>query len=339
MKIAPFQIDSYIQKIADEKIVGCLLFGPELALSSYRFDMIAKQICPDLSDPFLVSTINKERLSEDKSLIASEFYSISMLGGRKLILVKECDATVIASIKDLFSNADFATKSDNFILILGGDLDKSSAIRKLCEDSPHFAAIACYEDDDKTIKKFIENELIKNQIKFDFKLLDFLLEKFGKNRQIAKSEIERIVTFLGEKKELTFEVASNITASQAEISANELVTSFASQNFELALKQSQLLFKDGFEAITLIRFLTNYLQKLYQAKIEITNNSLDFEEAVKSQRLFFKTEIEFRKHLKNLSLDFLIKILQELQNLEIKIKTTSLPSKLIFTNFITSLKQ
>jgi DNA polymerase-3 subunit delta len=334
MKIAPFQIDQYIQKITDEKIVGCLIFGPEESIVNYRFDLISKKICPDLTDPFLVVTINKERLAQDNSLITSEFYSISMLGGRKLILVKDVDAAMIAAIKSLFSEADFAKKSDNFLLIQGGDLDKSSALRKLCEDSPYFAAIACYEDDDRVIKKFIESELVKNQIKFNSQIIDFLFEKLGKNRQIIGLEIDKISIFLGDNKELTLDKLLDLSSSQAEISANELVMSFAAQKFDASLAQAERLFKDGFEAITLIRFLTNYLQKLYDAKTAIELENTDFETAVKSQRLFFKVEAEFRKHLKTLSLNFLNKKLQELQNLEIKIKSSQLSSKLLFTNFI-----
>lgn len=84
MKIPPFQIENYIQKIAAEKIAGCLLFGPEAALVNYRFNLIAKKIAPDLSDPFLVTNISKEKLVEDKAILGDEFFSYSMLGGRKI---------------------------------------------------------------------------------------------------------------------------------------------------------------------------------------------------------------------------------------------------------------
>jgi DNA polymerase-3 subunit delta len=337
MKIAPFQIDAYIQKIANEKIVGCLIFGPESSIVNHRFDLIAKKICPNLSDPFLVVTITKERFASDHSLIASEFYSISMLGGRKLIIIKELDQAIISALKELFLEKDFAKKSDNFILIQGGDLDKSSAIRKSCEDSPYLAAIACYEDDDRVIKKFIESELNKYEIKFNQEIVDFLLEKIGKNRQVIALEIEKISLFLGQNKELEFDKLLELSASAAEISANEFVMNFSSKNFVLALSQAQKLFADGFEAITLIRFLTNYLQKLYSAKLDIEANGMNFEEAVKAQRLFFKIEAEFSKQLRNISLSFLTNLLQELQNLEIKIKTSNIPAKLLFLDLIASL--
>ena len=357
MKIPPFQIENYIQKIAAAKIAGCLIFGPESSLVNFRFDIVAKKIVPDLSDPFLVSHLSKERMAEDKAILADEFFSLSMLGGRKLILIKDCDVACGMALKLLFEDNNFAQKSknfpvdaqrdnnfpvdaqrdNNFILIQAGDLDKSSLLRKLAEENPHFAAIACYEDDERVIKKFIADELSKRKIKFDAQTTLMLFEKFGKNRQLILSELEKILIFLGEEKNLTAEIVEKLTASEAEISANEFVMNFAAQKFDAALFAAEKLLRDGFEAITLLRFLSNYLQKIYQARMEMDFAFVDFETAIKNQRLFFKTEIEFRKNLKNLSRQFLIKILRDLEELEIKIKSGNMPPKLLFVGFVTSL--
>lgn len=334
MKIANAQIDFYIKKIAKEKIAGCLIFGPEASVVSYRFDLIAKAISPDLKDPFLVANISKERLSEDKGILADEFFSFSMLGGRKLIMIKSADIAAGSALKLLGEDVNFAEKSENFILIQGGDLDKSSVLRKFAEANPSFAAIACYEDDERVIKRFIESELSSKQVRTEPGSIELLLEKFGKNRQIILSELEKIILFLGDDKLLTLELADKLTASQAEISANEFVMNFAAKNFELALLQSEKLFKDGFEPITLIRFLSNYMQKLYHCKVETESERMNMEEAIKSQRLFFKTEIEFKKHIKSISLTFLTRVLQKMTDLEIKIKKGEMPGRLIFIAFI-----
>lgn len=336
MKIPPFQIENYIQKIAGEKIAGCLLYGPEVSLTNYRFNIIAKKIVADLSDPFLVVNLGKERLAEDKGSLLDEFFSMSMLGGRKLILIKDLDVACAAALKLLVEDQDFYKKSENFILIAAQDLDKSSALRKICEDSPHFATIASYEDNDAVMKKFIADELVKRKIKFTAQVSEMIIEKFGRDRGLILIEIEKIITFLGEENNLTPEIVEKLTASEAEISTNEFVNNFAAQKFDAALLAAEKLFKNGFDAIALLRFLSNYLQKLYQARLEIDSGISDFEIAVKNQRLFFKTEIEFRKHLKNLSQKILIKNLQDLELLEIKIKSGVMPPKLIFTDFVAS---
>ncbi len=334
MKIANNQIDSYIQKISQENMAGCLIYGPDESVVNYRFNLIAKKVSPNLSDPFLVVNITKEQLNQDPGIVIDEFYSLSFLGGRKLILIKETENSLSSTLKSLFSDKDFQQKSQNFILIQAGDLDKSSALRKLCEDNPSFAAIACYEEDEITIKSFIEKILVAKQIDFSPQITLYLYEKFGKNRQIIIAELQKIIIFLGESKKLTIDIIDKLTASEADITANEVVMNFAAKNFDIAILQSEKLFREGFEAITLIRFISNYFQKLYNAKVEIESGDLDFEGAIKMQRLFFKTEIEFRKHLKALSLLSLKQTLQNLSDLEVKIKSEKLSSKIIFTSFL-----
>lgn len=334
MKIANAQIDAYIKRIAQEKIAGCLLFGPEASVVSARFQIIAKKIVSDLSDPFLVTNISKERLAEDRALLGDEFYSLSFMGGRKLIIIKDTDANTAAALKGLFSDADFAAKSDNFILIQAGDLDRGSALRKCAESNPNFAAIPCYEDDERVIKSFIESTLVKHNIIFDYQILTYLAEKFGKNRQVIKSELDKIISYLDDSKILNADIIDQLIGSESETTANEFVTSYCARKFDVALLQAEKLFKNNFEPIALIRYLSNYLQKLYHAKCQIEYQNVNFDVVVKSQRLFFKVESEFKKSLKSLSLEFLVDNLRIIEELEIKIKNSSVASNALFIGFV-----
>lgn len=336
MKIPPFQIEQYIERIANEKIAGCLLFGPESSLVSYRFNIIAKKISPNLSDPFLVTNLTKDRLSQDEALLADEFFSISMLGGRKLILIRDTDAAFTDALKSLLSDNDLSKKSDNFILIQAGDLDKSSSLRKICEASPALAVIACYEDNDAVIKKFIATELTKNQIKFNAQITDFLINKYGANRNLLLAEINKIITYLGAEKELKLEILEKLGDFESETSVDSFVSSFAARKYEAAINYLEKNFRDGVEPITIIRYLSNYLQKLYQARLEIDLKISDFETAIKNQRLFFKIEAQFRQNLNQNSLEFLIKNLQNLEKLEIKIKSSHPSPKLLLLSFVQS---
>lgn len=334
MKIAPYQIEQYIQNIALAKIAGAIVFGPEDSVISYHIQTIAKKIVTDLSDPFLVANLSKERFATDSSCLADEFFSFSMLGGRKLILVKDPDAAAIAALKSLLADKNIHTKSENFILIQAGDLDKNSALRKLSEENQAFAAIACYEDDERAIKKFIENELKKNDIEPQNDCVQHLYDKLGKNRQIIANEIQKIAIYL-DGADIEIDLIDRAIDEQAKISTQEFINNFIAKNYAIADEQAQYLLKNGFDAITLIRFLSNYLQKLHQAKIAVELANIDFETAVKNQKLFFKLEAEFRKHLKLLTIDHLKSWLEALQDVEIKIKTSStISSKLIFMVFL-----
>ncbi len=334
MKIASYQIENYIKNIASAKIAGALIFGPEESVVSFNSKEISKKIVADLADPFLVVNLTKERFAQENSCLDDEFYSFSMLGGRKLIVLRDIDANVTSSFKALLSQKSSIVKSENFILIQAGDLDKSSAIRKLAEESPHFAAIACYEDDEKNIKKFIEVQLQKNDIEAEPDCIQHLYDKLGKNRQIIILEIEKISSYL-DGAELTIDLINRAIGLETAFSTNEFINNFIEKKIDKALPQAEYLMRNGFEAIVLIRFLSAYIQKLYHAKIETDIAKIDLEVAIKMQKLFFKTEIEFRKHLRLTTLDVLIYWLQALEEIEIKIKTNSIiSSKLLLAIFL-----
>lgn len=338
MKIANAQIESYIKNIANQKIAACVVFGPEASLVNYRFNLIAKAIVPDLSDPFLVANISKERLTENKGILADEFLSVTMMGGRKLIMIKDCDSEAAAALNILCQDDDLLNKGENFILIQAKDLSKSAPLRKLSESNDAIASIACYADNENVIRKFIIAQLQERNIVANKEVVAFLLEKFGTNRQIILSELAKIDLFFDEtsteSKVLTLDLATKLVASESEISTNEFVMNFAAKKFDTAFIQLEKLFKNGVEPITVIRFLTNYLQKLYHSKLEIESGRMSFDEAVKAQYLFFKTEIEFKKHLQLLSGRFLARALQKLPDLEIKIKSGVMPPKLLFAAFV-----
>lgn len=334
MKLQAYKVQNYIKDIDKEPIAGCLLYGPEESVISYRFNFIAKKIVSDLSDPFLVSNISKERLKEDKSILADEFYSMSMLGGRKLIIVKDADNCVAQSLKAIFEDGDYHKKSNNFLLIQGGDFNPSNSLRKISETNPNFVAIPCYQDDEKTIKNFISALLKNKNIKFGNDVIELLLEKFGKNRQVIISEVEKIITYLGDKKELEVSDLDDLVKSQDEISTDQFISSFANQNKSMAINLCEKLFINNNEPIMLIRYLVNYFLKLQSAKILIEREDESVEEAVKKQRLFFKVENEFKAQLNKFSLNKINMILNELSKLELKIKQGGVNAKIAFLGFV-----
>lgn len=117
MKIAPYQIDAFIKSISqNNNLWGALIYGPESGLVSIRFSQIAKSIVSDLSDPFLVSNISKEQFSFDPAIMADEFFSIPMLGGRKLIMLEGAGNDLTSQLKIIFDESKKPV-GENFILI------------------------------------------------------------------------------------------------------------------------------------------------------------------------------------------------------------------------------
>ena len=334
MKISSYQVENYIKKIADEKISGCLLYGPEPTITRFRFEVIAKKIVNDLADPFLVSQLSSEKIKEDKAILTDEFYSIAMLGGRRLIMIKDCDANTVQALKILLSDPQYGRKSENFILIQGGDMDKSSALRKLVEESQFLMAIPCYEEDATSLRKSVSELFVENDIIVEGEIINLIVKNFGKDRNLIVNEVSKIKNYLGDEKKLSLEIFKKITSSNQDENLQDFAVQFASKNYEWCFLRAEKAFEGGNESILLVRNLINYFSKLYNAKVSIENSGKSIEEAVKSAQIFYKIEADFRRNLQSLSLKFIAKSLQSFEKLEINLKKGNMSARLVFLSYI-----
>ena len=334
MKISSYQVENYIKKIADEKISGCLLYGPEPTITRFRFEVIAKKIVNDLTDPFLVSQLSSEKIKEDKAILTDEFYSIAMLGGRRLIMIKDCDVHTVQALKILLSDPQYGRKSDNFILIQGGDMDKSSALRKLVEESQFLMAIPCYEEDATSLRKSVSELFIENDIIVEGEIINLMVKNFGKDRNLIVNEVSKIKNYLGDEKKLSLEIFKKITSSNQDENLQDFAVQFASKNYEWCFLRAEKAFEGGNESILLVRNLINYFSKLYNAKVSIENSGKSIDDAVKSAQIFYKIEADFRRNLQSLSLKFIAKSLQSFEKLEINLKKGNMSPRLVFLSYI-----
>ncbi|NBR95519.1 MAG: hypothetical protein EBT55_04350 [Proteobacteria bacterium] len=112
-------IDNYLKSINQAKIAGCLLYGPNILLNNFRFELIAKNIVANLQDQFLVTNLNNQQIKEDPGVLLDEFFSIPMFGDRKLIIVKNPEKDFTVALKTLFTTTNYASKGRRRSLFYG----------------------------------------------------------------------------------------------------------------------------------------------------------------------------------------------------------------------------
>ncbi len=335
MKIAPYKIDSFINSLPQNKeIFGALIYGPESGIVSINSDKIAKSIVKNLSDPFLVSNIEQKRLEEDGALLSDEFVSMSMMGGRKLIRINNVNNKITNNLKAIFDNKKDSKKpiGTNFILISANELDNSSSLRKFAENNPYFAAIACYEDNEAAIKNIIRNKLREYNLKPENGVIELIIDKFGKNRLIILNEIDKLALYMDQNQDLTIDIVQKVIADISQISINEFINAF----YNIDLKKSNFFLKklinEKTNSITILRFLANYLFKLYVVKNNLEKGS-NLESEIRLQRIFFKQEASFKRHLNLWNLSALKLLLKKLEDLEINCKDSNNNPEILLLSF------
>lgn len=331
MKIPPYQIDSYIKTIADNKeISGALIYGPESGLTTLRARIISESIVPNLSDPFLVTNLSDRQIDDDNALLFDEFVSIPMLGGRKLIFIRDAKDKICDALKAIFE--DKKPAGNNFILITAGELDSNSKLRKFAEANQHIACLACYEDDNATIAQIIRQKLKEYNLHAENGVVELITEKFGKNRLIVLNEIEKLSSYMGEDKNLTLQITEAVISDIADASVTEFTNHLLNRDPKKTASSLQKLYDDKTYPISIIRAISAYFIRLYIVKNNLERGG-NLDNEVKAQRLFFKQEPIFRKQVSEWPLSAINEILLKLQELESKCKTPNSTPELMLAHF------
>jgi DNA polymerase-3 subunit delta len=321
MKIQANQVEAYIKNIANQKLAGCLLFGNDQSSVNRYFLSVANKISPNLNDDFLVADLTNQRIKEeDGQIIFDEFFSLAMLGGRKLILIRDVEKSSYKAIESLAKDENLLDKSDNFLLINGGKLDKSSSLLRAIEDSKSFVAIPCYQESDYLIKKHINQSLKNKGINCDIQVVEYIFNATSKNLEIITTEVDKIDCYLEKDRHLTLESVKKIIDYDFSFSLIDFATNFVNRRSELTISRLENLLKNEYQSMEIIRFLSGYLQKLYLAKSDNIYRNQSPEVLIKKYNIFFKEADIFVNDLKSTSFEFLIDKMQKINQLEFNFK-------------------
>lgn len=325
MKVQAYKIDGFIDGLANNRDVKVVvLYGPDEGLNAVRFKKITDLILADGDKTFNVVDISTDRLKENPSLLSDEFVAFSMLGGRRVIRLRGIGNTITKTLESALNG-----NSDNLILISAGDLDAGSSLRKLAESHVNIASLPCYADDEKAISGVINSKLRELGLQFSPEIVNYLGGKFGGNRLIVLSELEKLAMYLGDKKDVTIEDVEACTADVSEVEYSHLTNALTSFNAGEVNTILNKLFLIGQNPVTIVRILMTYFTKLQKARAFMEENRLNPSQVIEQYypRMFFKEKPVFIRNLSNWSLKNLNELVKKLVELELDFKTKNLSPK------------
>ena len=75
-------------------------------------------------------------LRHDPALLSDAFYALSLLGGRRVIVVEGCEENHLKSLSPIIEEA----REGNFVILSSGSLTKTSKLRMLATQAKRFHA-------------------------------------------------------------------------------------------------------------------------------------------------------------------------------------------------------
>ncbi|MEO0397876.1 MAG: DNA polymerase III subunit delta [Pseudomonadota bacterium] len=319
----------------DPAVKAALIYGPDAGLVRERATALAKSIVSDLKDPFNYIELSDIDLKAEPSRLADEAAALSFAGGERVIRLRTVGDAAASPAKTLVDALDKGDlKANALVIIEGGDLGKTSKLRKLFEGSKSAVALPCYEDDIGDLRTLAETMAKQAGLSFSQDALDLAISLLGEDRGVSRAELEKLMLFAGPAKTEGDNSIISIAAVKACLvdtisDAVDAVAGAAADGDAARLALNlQRSASAGASAIGLLRALQRMLARLQTAQKAVSAGASPAE-AMKRLRppVFYKEQRAFSDRLRRWPLSRLERANALLVETELSAKTTGAPQK------------
>lgn len=323
MKFNEAKIKTFIKK-PDDNIRVLLFYGFDRGLIREHLENVRKAVIPE-DDEFSRVDIDSDKLKSEPSLLYEEASAISFFGGRRVIVISNCDN----SLNKLFKEFMDELPGDAIILLEGSDsLKSNSSLVKLLEKSSSGAVVPCYYDEDKALKTVIKEGLSPYDLTIDNDALSFMVDSLGADRMQTRSELEKLSVYMGKEKNIAL---ADVQASLGDSSAQNMfdLAFLVAEGKHLEINSLlERLYNEGLASVAMLRVLISHFQKILQVKGQVKAGTPQ-QQAINSVKppINFKYKGRFGTLVSVWSEEMLFRALEMLTEAEIKTKTSDMPER------------
>jgi DNA polymerase-3 subunit delta len=274
MKLTPEQLLHSLKN--GSKVRKFILYGPEESVAENLKKQIVKILKSQIDLEYEEHTYQAAK--EDLFQITDSLAARSLFGGEKLLVIEGISGVIPKAFIELCNKPIFY----GYLVILAGDLSKTSPLRKLAESATEINGVACYSPDEKTVLNIIRTKLQELGMQFSPEIPHMIASMLPANQLIIESELEKLAVYKGDDKRVQEADVDACLTSSAEILLEELAHALISKDPKLKALQLNQLAQSDINFILVIRALMNFFNRLLQLwalaeaqmrPIDIANNN------------------------------------------------------------------
>ena len=305
---------------------AALVFGPDAGLVQERAEKLLKTVVPDLTDPFNSVDMSEAALLDDKARLFDEAAAISMMGGRRVIRIRG-GGNELAGLFESFLDEHVG---DALVVIEAGDLNKSSALRKLFEGDKSAAAIACYADNARDLADVVRDELKAQGFALVPGAVEEAVSRLGSDRGVTRRELEKLALYAHGAKQITAEDVRAVMGDESQARSESAFDAAGSGDMvRLDLELERLWVADTAPA-QVLRGALGHFQRLMLAKEGMARGEqLDTVMRKFFPPIHFSRADSFKAQARNWNAEKLADALDLLLEAEGMTRTTAMPAEAI----------
>ena len=174
----------------------------------------------DIKDPFSVDNFD----AKDKDFTEERFFAalntMSLMMNRRLVRINGIRAGMAEWLKKM---KDYA--GDTLVLIKSEYVRNADAVSKFFTNEPGFVIIPCFEPDAGQMRNMIVDEVKKAGKIIDGDVINWLIRTNGKDYLIAKSELDKLITYAWDKEKITIDDVMAVANENSEVNVQKLINS------------------------------------------------------------------------------------------------------------------
>ena len=273
------------------------------------------------------TSIYENEIIENGENFYNSIYSGSLFSTYKMIVINNGSDKILKNINDI---TEYSPETVT-VTIFADILDKKSKLRNLFEKNKNTICIPCYLDNEKDLNIIATSELKKKNIVLSRESINLLIEKSNSDRKNLKNEIEKIISYSLNKKNLEINEVKSIINFSGEYKSDSFINECLCGNILQFKKILSELYMGSVNQIFLLRILSNKTQRLLTIKEQKSkNNNLDTLINTSKPPIFWKEKSIVKKQLTIWSCNDLKKIINEINDTEILCKKKPQISNLFF---------
>ena len=275
-----------------------------------------------------IINFSQDEIISNKNAFHNEVTNQSLFSKNKIFIIEQATDKILDYLDNILISDD-----SNKFFIFANILDKKSKLRNYFEKEKNCGAVACYEDNDITLKKITLNKLKKFQ-PISQRIINTIVENCSGSRVKLNNELEKIIIFFDNQKIDEYELVKLLNIVENE-NFNSLKNAALSGDKKLTNK---LLSETTIEEDKTILYLSIINQRANQInQVRMSNEKTNYENALTkiNPPIFWKEKPNVIAQLKKWKEGNINLLLKNLYELEIKIKSnSSLNKKNLVKKFI-----
>ncbi len=248
-------------------------------------------------------------LKEGAGRIQDEFYSLSLLGDRRVLWIDDVGDAQLKSLTGIISSDQPA----NFVFLSADALTKTSKLRVACEEALKIGSLALYEEGVDAVRSRLGTLISKAGMKWGVGAEETFLEIVGIDRSMVTQEFEKLLLYcLGQTVISSADVLA-VCGDTASSSSDGLIDAMLLGDLDLVDRMFGNLESDGGGQRMILSSCLSHVVRLQELR-GIMDNGANVDTVIRGARppIFFKRQTAVVSQLRKFDADELLVMQQSL---------------------------